>query len=41
MPHPSNIEKLTGSGAGYVGYGDTPIMSDIRVHAGYRKAKEK
>ena len=41
MAHPVDIGKLTGSGAGFVGYGDTPLMSDIRVHAGYRSAKEK
>ena len=41
MSHPSDISLLTGSSPGYVGYGDTPTMSDIRVHSAYRKAKEK
>lgn len=41
MSHPADIAQLVGSSAGYIGYGDTPEMSDIRIHAGYKTAKEK
>lgn len=40
MSHPADISQLIGSGAGYIGYGDTPNLADIRVHQGYKKAKE-
>lgn len=41
MPHPAEISKLVWSSAWYIGYGDTPLMCDKRVHAGYFAAKEK
>lgn len=41
MPHQADIARLVGSSSGYVGYGDVPYMADVRVHAGYKGAKEK
>lgn len=41
MSHQADIARLVGSSSGYVGYGDVPYMADVRVHAGYKTAKQK
>ncbi len=41
MPHECDIARLVGASSGYIGYGDVPFMADVRVHAGYKAAKQK
>lgn len=40
LAHPGDIGRLTGSGAWYTWYGDTPVLSDTRLFWPYRQAKK-
>lgn len=38
LKHPTNVSLFTGSEAGFIWYGNTPLFGDIRVHAPYNRA---
>ncbi|MBP9779723.1 ATP-dependent Clp protease ATP-binding subunit [Candidatus Gracilibacteria bacterium] len=40
LKHPPDVSILTGSVPGFIGYGDVPRLSEIRVHEAYKRAKE-
>lgn len=40
LKHPIDVAILTGATPWYVGYGDTPRLSDTRLYSGYTRAKE-
>lgn len=40
LQHPTDVSSLVGATAGYTGYGDAPLFSNIRLHSHYEQAQK-